>query len=146
MSDATKRQRTDMPAWSPSSWRARESLQMATYDDKAAYETVVAKLSKLPPLVQPAECDRLIELLAAAGRGERFVVQGGDCAERFVDCEPERIAASKAPSTIGSRNQQVRKQILGTSAVGSAHGYHGPVMDLAAGARVDGPIRHPDLR
>ena len=93
MSDAAKRQRTEMSAWSPSSWRARESLQMATYDDdKAGYDTVIAKLSKVPPLVQPSECDRLIELLAAAGRGERFIVQGGDCAERFVDCEPERIA------------------------------------------------------
>lgn len=78
--------------WEPASWRALESAQMATYDDKAAYDSVINKLSKLPPLVQPGECKRLIALLAEAGRGERFVVQGGDCAERFIDCEPDRIA------------------------------------------------------
>ena len=44
-------------------------------------------LGKLPPLVQPKECDRLKQLLAECGRGERFIVQGGDCAERFMDCE-----------------------------------------------------------
>merc|ERR1712039_706482 len=33
------------------------------------------------------------ELLAAAGRGERFVVQGGDCAERFIDCAADRLEA-----------------------------------------------------
>ena len=41
----------------------------------------------LPPLVQPKECDRLKKLLAECGRGERFIVQGGDCAERFMDCK-----------------------------------------------------------
>lgn len=52
---------------------------------------VLAKLQKLPPLVQPKECDRLKTLLAEAGRGERFIVQGGDCAERFLDCEGGRL-------------------------------------------------------
>merc|ERR1712007_5138 len=37
--------------------------------------------------------DKLQELLASAARGERFVVQGGDCAERFIDCEAERLDA-----------------------------------------------------
>jgi len=29
--------------------------------------------------------------LAQAARGERFIIQGGDCAERFVDCEAGRL-------------------------------------------------------
>merc|ERR1712039_835478 len=35
----------------------------------------------------------LKELLASAGRGERFLVQGGDCAERFIDCDADRLEA-----------------------------------------------------
>lgn len=64
---------------------------MAEWEDKALASTVLAKLGRLPPIVQPAEADRLKKLLAEAGRGERFIIQGGDCAERFVDCEAERL-------------------------------------------------------
>jgi 3-deoxy-7-phosphoheptulonate synthase len=80
-----------MAAWTPSSWKSKKALQMAEYEDKTAYAKVMDKLSKLPPLVQPTECDKLKALLAEAGRGERFIVQGGDCAERFMDCEGDRL-------------------------------------------------------
>jgi len=79
--------------WGPASWRSYESLQMATYDDKELYDKTISKLSKLPPLVQHDEVDSLTAMLAAAGRGERFIIQGGDCAERFIDCEAERLEA-----------------------------------------------------
>ena len=79
--------------WAPGSWRKYESLQMATYEDQETYAAVVDKLSKVPPLVQPSEVESLTALLAAAGRGERFIIQGGDCAERFMDCEGDRIEA-----------------------------------------------------
>jgi len=79
--------------WTPESWRQFESLQMAEYEDKALANGVFSKLAKLPPLVQAAEVDKLQELLASAARGERFIVQGGDCAERFMDCEAERLGA-----------------------------------------------------
>jgi len=68
-------------------------LQMAEWEDKSAAAAVLDKLGKLPPLVQPAEADRLKTMLAEAGRGERFLIQGGDCAERFVDCEAGRLEA-----------------------------------------------------
>ena len=77
--------------WSPSSWRSLESLQMASYEAADTPEKIFDKLSKLPPLVQSTEVDALKELLAAAARGERFIVQGGDCAERFMDCETDRL-------------------------------------------------------
>merc|ERR1712066_579895 len=80
-------------AWKPSSWRGKPALQMAEWEDKAHADTVLGKLGSLPPLVHPSEADRLKELLAAAGRGERFVVQGGDCAERFIDCSADRLEA-----------------------------------------------------
>merc|ERR1719487_1265834 len=57
----------------------------------AVADKVLDKLSKLPPLVQPTEVDKLKARLAEAGRGERFIIQGGDCAERFLDCEAGRL-------------------------------------------------------
>lgn len=64
---------------------------MATWEDKALATKVLAKVGRLPPLVRAAEVDSLKNLLAAAGRGDKFIIQGGDCAERFVDCEAERL-------------------------------------------------------
>jgi len=67
---------------------------MASYDDSPeVYEQVIIKLQKLPPLVHSTEVDQLREVLAEAGRGKKFIIQGGDCAERFIDCEPDRIEA-----------------------------------------------------
>jgi len=85
-----------MPAmageWLPSSWRNCKALQMAEWEDKELADKTIQKLSLLPPLVQSAEAERLKAQLAAAGRGEKFIIQGGDCAERFMDCEESRLA------------------------------------------------------
>jgi len=64
---------------------------MAEWEDKELAATVLNKINRLPPLVQSQEADRLKSLLAEAARGERFIVQGGDCAERFIDCEAKRL-------------------------------------------------------
>lgn len=64
---------------------------MADWEDKDVADRVLAKIRRLPPLVHRAEVENLKAALAAAGRGERFIVQGGDCAERFMDCEEERL-------------------------------------------------------
>ena len=45
----------------------------------------------LPGLVTPREVDDLRSRFAAAARGEAFILQGGDCAERFVDCDEPRV-------------------------------------------------------
>jgi 3-deoxy-7-phosphoheptulonate synthase len=62
------------------------------YRDPVALADAVAKLSRLPPIVVSWEVERLREELAAAQRGERFLLQGGDCAESFEDCESDKIA------------------------------------------------------
>jgi 3-deoxy-7-phosphoheptulonate synthase len=49
-------------------------------------------LSRLPPIVVSWEVEKLREELAEAQRGERFLLQGGDCAESFEDCESAKIA------------------------------------------------------
>ena len=56
---------------------------MPAYTDQGALEAVEAKLSKYPPLVFAGEARRLKDELAAAARGEAFLLQGGDCAESF---------------------------------------------------------------
>jgi len=62
------------------------------YDDPAALGRVVAELARLPPIVVSWEVENLRERLAAVQRGEGFLLQGGDCAESFADCESDRIA------------------------------------------------------
>ncbi|MBM4239190.1 MAG: class II 3-deoxy-7-phosphoheptulonate synthase [Gammaproteobacteria bacterium] len=79
-------------AWNPTSWQTRPAQQQPSYRDATALADAVAKLSRLPPIVVSWEVDRLREELAAAQRGERFLLQGGDCAESFDDCESDKIA------------------------------------------------------
>jgi 3-deoxy-7-phosphoheptulonate synthase len=81
-----------MPGWTPDSWRERRALQQPEYPDAVALERVLAELRRLPPLVTSWEVVLLREQLAQAAAGERFVLQGGDCAERMVDCTSGRIA------------------------------------------------------
>jgi 3-deoxy-7-phosphoheptulonate synthase len=64
-------------------WRQRPAAQQPDWPDPDAVRTVHGRLSGLPPLVTPGECDRLRDRLAAAARGEAFLLQGGDCAETF---------------------------------------------------------------
>jgi 3-deoxy-7-phosphoheptulonate synthase len=65
-------------------WRGLVAAQQPSWPDPAAVAAVCAELEQAPGLVVPDECDRLREQLAAAGRGEAFVLQGGDCAETFA--------------------------------------------------------------
>ena len=53
---------------------------------------MVAEIARLPPIVVSWEVDQLRTQLAEAQRGERFLLQGGDCAESFADCESDQIA------------------------------------------------------
>ena len=78
--------------WQPVSWRNHVAGQQPLYPDAAAAERVLQRISRLPPLVTWGEVDKLRAQLAEAQRGERFVLQGGDCAESFDDCTGEPIA------------------------------------------------------
>jgi len=78
--------------WSPESWQRLPALQQPKYADTARLAQVLAELARLPPVVVSWEVDQLKDELAAAQRGERFLLQGGDCAEGFGDCESDTIA------------------------------------------------------
>ncbi|WIY24687.1 class II 3-deoxy-7-phosphoheptulonate synthase [Parasedimentitalea psychrophila] len=72
-----------MSEWQKTNWRAKPRVQMPDYTDADALAGVEAQLSNYPPLVFAGEARRLKLHLAAAGRGEAFLLQGGDCAESF---------------------------------------------------------------
>ena len=78
--------------WSPASWTSRPAEQQPAYRDAVALERAVAELSRLPPIVVSWEIDALKRQIAEAQQGRRFVLQGGDCAESFADCESGQIA------------------------------------------------------
>jgi 3-deoxy-7-phosphoheptulonate synthase len=78
--------------WTPDSWRTRAALQQPNYPDLAALEGVQNELALLPPLVTSWEILALKKQLAEAQEGKRFLLQGGDCAESFSDCESGLIS------------------------------------------------------
>jgi 3-deoxy-7-phosphoheptulonate synthase len=81
------------PGWSPASWRTKYAGQQPAYADAAELEAVLGQLSRLPPLVTSWEIENLKLQLAEAARGERFLLQGGDCSESFADCESDAIVS-----------------------------------------------------
>ena len=72
-------------------WRACPAAQQPSYPDADALDSVIERLHALPPLVFAGEADALRDRLAEAGRGEAFVLQGGDCAETLVANTADRI-------------------------------------------------------
>lgn len=79
-------------AWTPDSWRDREVAQAFHYEDETALERTLTRLRSLPPLVTSWEIESLKSFLAQAQRGERFILQGGDCAETLDDCSSDVIS------------------------------------------------------
>ncbi len=80
-----------MNAWHPASWQTRPAVQQAAYPSADQLAEALSELSRLPPLVTSWEVEGLKQQLAAAARGEAFLLQGGDCAESFGDCTPPVI-------------------------------------------------------
>jgi 3-deoxy-7-phosphoheptulonate synthase len=79
--------------WAPDSWQTKPAAQQPVYPDPTKLQCVLRHLAKLPPLVTSWEIENLKQQLAAATRGERFLLQGGDCSENFSDCESSAIAS-----------------------------------------------------
>lgn len=78
--------------WSPESWKERAAAHQPRYEDRDSYEVSLEELRNLPPLVFSGEIDQLRSRIARAASGEEFILHGGDCVERFVDCRAETIA------------------------------------------------------
>src|ERR1700758_3146061 len=63
---------------------AKPAAQQPSWDAEAA-AAMRTVLESVPPVTVPSEIVRLQEQLALVARGEAFLLQGGDCAETFVD-------------------------------------------------------------
>ncbi|MEH3140147.1 MAG: 3-deoxy-7-phosphoheptulonate synthase class II [Mycobacterium kyogaense] len=72
---------------------AREALQQPSWDagQAAAMRKV---LESVPPVTVPSEVEKLKAQLADVARGKAFLLQGGDCAETFVDNTEPHIRAN----------------------------------------------------
>src|SRR5215203_7570304 len=77
--------------WTPDSWRAKPIQQVPTYPDAAALKGVERQLAGFPPLVFAGEARKLKSALAKVAAGEAFLLQGGDCAESFIDFTANNI-------------------------------------------------------
>ena len=72
-------------------WRTLPAKQQPTWPSQEALSAVTTELASSPPLVFAGEADQLREHLAAASRGEAFLLQGGDCAETFAESTADNI-------------------------------------------------------
>ena len=78
--------------WSPESWQRRVAVQQPQYEHADELDAALRTLSTQPPLVTSWEILTLKNLLAEAAEGKRFLLQGGDCAESFADCNSGLIS------------------------------------------------------
>src|SRR5439155_3663033 len=59
--------------------------QQPAWPDLDGVVRVSKLLEAVPPIAVPTEVDRLQQRLGEVARGEAFLLQGGDCAETFID-------------------------------------------------------------
>ena len=80
--------------WSRNSWKKYKIVQQPEYQDMDLFNNILKKIESYPPMVFPGEIQNLKKQIAEAGEGRRFILQGGDCAERFIDCN-DRVIINK---------------------------------------------------
>ncbi len=80
-----------MAEWTKSSWQNFKAMQQPNWPDKKGYKAAVDTMAQLPPIVFAGETRVLREQLAAAAKGEAFLLQGGDCSEDFTNCTAPAI-------------------------------------------------------
>ena len=77
--------------WTLNSWRDFPIKQVPTYEDAEALQSVEERLAGFPPLVFAGEARSLKAHLAEVCEGRAFLLQGGDCAESFVEHHADNI-------------------------------------------------------
>lgn len=78
-------------SWTPDSWRSKSIVQVPDYPDKATLGEVETKLATFPPLVFAGEARQLKKALGEVAAGNAFLLQGGDCAESFLEHRADNI-------------------------------------------------------
>jgi 3-deoxy-7-phosphoheptulonate synthase len=73
---------------------AAPAAQQPEWPDPEAVRGVRALLESVPPITVPDEVNRLRARLSDVARGRAFMLQGGDCAETFVDNTEPHLRAN----------------------------------------------------
>src|SRR5579883_1804472 len=92
--------------WSLTSWRGKPAQQMPVYPDAEAVGRAEARLRRYPPLVFAGEARKLKAALAKVAAGEAFLLQGGDCAESFLEALGTIAALQQEGLTRGDLGQR----------------------------------------
>ena len=71
--------------WQIDSWRNFPIKQQPNYPQAKELQIAEQQLAKFPPLVSFDEIDKLKNELALVSQGKAFLLQGGDCAESFLE-------------------------------------------------------------
>jgi 3-deoxy-7-phosphoheptulonate synthase len=74
-----------MTNWQKNSWRKFPIQQQPTYPDLAELQNIEKKLATYPGIVSKNEIDNLNRDLIDVCEGKSFLLQGGDCAESFLE-------------------------------------------------------------
>jgi 3-deoxy-7-phosphoheptulonate synthase len=77
--------------WTPATWRDKPIQQVPFYPNATALAEAEEKLSTFPPLVFAGEARQLKRALADVAAGNGFLLQGGDCAESFLEHRADNI-------------------------------------------------------
>ncbi|WP_370930933.1 3-deoxy-7-phosphoheptulonate synthase [Bartonella sp. DGB1] len=76
---------TDNKKLDITSWRYKKSQQIPIYNNQKKLELVEETLKKYRPLVVVNEIEQLLEDITQVQRGQGYILQAGECAERFAD-------------------------------------------------------------
>ena len=80
-----------MSNWKLNSWRSKPIKHQPFYADQGKIDNVLKELSTFPPLVFAGESRSLKKKLGEVSQGKAFLLQGGDCAESFLEFHPNNI-------------------------------------------------------
>ena len=89
-----RRQEYNLPKhknWNLKSWKKKKALQQPIYKNDIQYNKVLNQLESYPPIIFSGELETLKKQIGEAGSGNRFIAHGGDCVERFIDCNEQTI-------------------------------------------------------
>src|SRR4029079_7569003 len=75
-------------------WRTLPRAQTPPWPDETTVAEVCHVLDTVPSIVAPYEVDHLRAKLAQVCEGQAFLLQGGDCAETFVDNTESHLLAT----------------------------------------------------
>lgn len=78
-------------AWRVDSWQRYHAEQQPHYRDRAHIAAVLQRIKQYPALLSFTEVMSLRQQLRQVFAGQAFILQGGDCAERFSDCTSPKI-------------------------------------------------------